>query len=169
MNALLRPGLPWQRAMTVNDLGEVLAIEVASYSFPWSRGNFIDSLAAGYRAEMRLDAQGECLGYSVAMPGFEEMHLLNLTVAPRHQRQGHGRAMLQLLCEAARQCGDHKLWLEVRDSNDGARRLYQQFGFEDVGRRRHYYPAALGRREDAVVMSLALNGATGAGAPDALD
>lgn len=158
MNALLRPGEPWHRPMTVHDLDEVLAIEVASYSFPWSRGNFIDSLAAGYRAELRLDEQGLCLGYSVAMPGFEEMHLLNLTVAPRHQRQGHARAMLHLLCEAARQRGDQKLWLEVRQSNAPARRLYEQFGFQDMGLRKNYYPAPLGRREDAVVMSLALQG-----------
>lgn len=159
MNALLRPGLPWQRPMTVKDLDEVLAIEVVSYSFPWTRGNFIDSLAAGYLAELRLDAQGECLGYSVAMPGFEEMHLLNLTVAPPFQRQGHGRAMLVQLCERARARGDHKLWLEVRQSNDTARRLYRQFGFDEVGGRKSYYPAPLGRREDAVVMSLALTGA----------
>jgi ribosomal-protein-alanine N-acetyltransferase len=156
VNALLRPGLPWHRPMTVADLDRVLAVEAASYSFPWSRGNFIDSLAAGYRTELRLDDQGGLLGYSVAMPGFEETHLLNLTVAPRHQRQGHARAMLQLLCEAARQRGDRKLWLEVRQSNDPARRLYERFGFAEMGLRRSYYPAPLGRREDAVVMSLDL-------------
>lgn len=156
MNALLHSVAPWHRPMTVNDLDEVLAIEVAAYSFPWSRGNFIDSLAAGYRAELRLDEQGRCLGYSVAMPGFEEMHLLNLTVAPRHQRQGHAWAMLQLLCEAARQRGDHKLWLEVRQSNEPARRLYERFGFGEVGLRKSYYPAPQGRREDAMVMSLDL-------------
>lgn len=158
MNAALQPGLPWHRPMTVADLDEVLSLEVASYSFPWSRGNFIDSLAAGYWAELRFDAQDRCLGYLVAMPGFEEMHLLNITVAPRHQRQGHGRAMLQRLAERARERGDHKLWLEVRLSNSPAQRLYEQMGFEAVGRRRHYYPAALGRREDALVMSLALTG-----------
>lgn len=166
MSALLRPGLPGPRPMTVHDLDEVMAIEVASYSFPWSRGNFIDSLAAGYLAELRVDAHGECLGYSVAMPGYEEVHLLNLTVAPPYRRQGHARAMLVRLCEQARARGDQKVWLEVRLSNASARRLYEQFGFEDVGRRKSYYPAPLGQREDAVVMSLTL-GTTGA--HDALD
>jgi ribosomal-protein-alanine N-acetyltransferase len=155
--AALQPGLPWHRPMTVQDLDEVLAIEAASYSFPWSRGNFIDSLAAGYLAELWFDAQQQCLGYLVAMPGVEEMHLLNITVTPRHQRLGHGRAMLLYLAEHGRERGDHKLWLEVRDSNTGARRLYEQLGYVAVGRRRHYYPAAGGRREDAVVMSLALH------------
>lgn len=157
MNALLQPGLPWQRPMGVEDLDEVLAIEVASYSFPWSRGNFIDSLAAGYLAELRLDAQGQCLGYCVAMPGFEEMHLLNITVAPRHLRQGHARAMLGRLAQQARQRGDRKLWLEVRQSNHAARQLYERLGFNQISVRKAYYPGPLGRREDAVVMSLDLD------------
>ncbi|WP_395698808.1 ribosomal protein S18-alanine N-acetyltransferase [Aquabacterium sp.] len=167
MNALLQPGLPWQRPMTVQDLDEVLAIEVGSYSFPWSRGNFIDSLAAGYLAEVRLDAQGQCLGYCVAMAGFEEMHLLNITVAPGHLRQGHARAMLARLAEQARQRGDRKLWLEVRQGNLAARQLYEAFGFTHVSVRKAYYPGPQGRREDAVVMSLALD-AQGA-PPHALD
>ncbi|MBI5259633.1 MAG: ribosomal protein S18-alanine N-acetyltransferase [Burkholderiales bacterium] len=158
MSAQLLPGLTVQREMTVADLDTVLAIEARCYSFPWTHGNFIDSLAAGYLAELRLDAEGRCIGYCVAMPGFEEMHLLNLTVAPVFQRQGHARAMLERLCEHARSRGDHKLWLEVREANQPARRLYEQFGFEDVGRRKGYYPAPRGQREDAVVMSLALGG-----------
>lgn len=152
------PGLTVQRAMTVGDLDTVLSVEVRCYSFPWTRGNFVDSLAAGYLAEMRLDAQGGCIGYCVAMPGFEEMHLLNLTVAPAFQRQGHARAMLERLAGQARERGDHKLWLEVREGNEPARQLYRQFGFETVGRRKDYYPAPRGLREDAMVMSLALGG-----------
>ncbi len=155
MNARPQPRLPWQRAMTVNDLDTVLAIEAASYSFAWSRGNFIDSLAAGHRCELRLDPAGRCLGYCVAMHGYEEMHLLNITVAPAHRRQGHARAMLLRLADDARARGDRKLWLEVRQSNVDARHLYEALGFEAVGLRRGYYPAAQGR-EDALVMSLLL-------------
>jgi len=156
MSAVLRPALPWHRPMTVADLDAVLAVEAACYAFPWSHGNFIDSLAAGYRAELRLDPTGGLIGYSVAMPGFEETHLLNLSVAPRHQRQGHAKAMLARLCDVARQRGDAKLWLEVRVSNEPALALYRQLGFEAVGIRKRYYPAALGRREDAMVMSRGL-------------
>ena len=140
--------------MTVADLDRVLAIEVSVYSHPWTRGNFIDSLAAGYLAWLRLDAQGRCIGYCVAMPGFEETHLLNLTVAPAAQRRGHARAMLQALCEACRERGDRMLWLEVRQGNAVARQLYERFGFDTVGLRRDYYPAGQGRREDAVVMKM---------------
>ena len=145
-----------RRPMTVLDLDTVLAIEVQCYSHPWTRGNFIDSLAAGYLAELRLSAEGECIGYWVAMPGVDEMHLLNLSVAPRHQRQGHAQAMLRDLVQQARQRGDQQLWLEVRTGNTAARLLYRRVGFLESGLRRNYYPLAGGRREDAVLMSLAL-------------
>jgi ribosomal-protein-alanine N-acetyltransferase len=174
MNAVLRPRpAPWHRPMTVADLDAVLALEVAAYSHPWSRGNFIDSLAAAYCAELRLDGDGSLLGYFVALPGFEEMHLLNLTVAPARQRGGQGRALLNGLIAQARRRGDQVLGLEVRPSNAPARGLYRAFGFVEVGCRRNYYPAAHGRREDALVLRLALDGAAAAppgaaGDPDAL-
>jgi len=135
-----------------------MAIEIVAYSHPWTRGNFIDSLVAGYMARRCVDEAGRCIGYYVAMAGFEETHLLNLTVAPSCQRRGHGGALLRALCADCVGRGDHMLWLEVRQGNDGARRLYQRFGFAEVGLRRDYYPAGASRREDAVVMSLALEG-----------
>ncbi|MBL8352430.1 MAG: ribosomal protein S18-alanine N-acetyltransferase [Burkholderiaceae bacterium] len=168
MNAVLRPlPAPRQRPMVAADLDAVLAIEVAAYPFPWSRGNFIDSLAAGYHAELRFDSDGTLVGYFVALPGFEETHLLNLTVAPPRQRRGHGRAMLERLAGWAQARGDRALWLEVRQSNLGARSLYQRQGFAEVGCRRGYYPAARQQREDAVVMRRELNAEADRG--DALD
>ena len=153
MNALLRPAAPpCHRPMVVADLDAVMAIEVAAYPYPWSRGNFIDSLAAGYHAQLRLDANGALIGYFVALPGFEETHLLNLTVAPARQGQGHGRALLDRLTAWAHVRGDLALWLEVRQSNTGARALYERHGFVQAGLRRGYYPADRQQREDAVVM-----------------
>lgn len=163
MSAVRSPS-PWgsatRRPMTVLDLDAVLAIEAQCYSHPWTRGNFIDSLAAGYLAELRLSDAGECIGYWVAMPGVEEMHLLNLSVAPRHQRRGHAQAMMRDLVQHARERGDHQLWLEVRISNTAARLLYGRIGFLESGLRRNYYPLVGGRREDALLMSLALDGKT---------
>jgi len=147
---------PRQRPMVAADLDAVLAIELAAYAHPWSQGNFIDSLAAGYLAWVRLDGAQQLVGYCVAQPGFEETHLLNLTVAPAHQRCGHGRVMLDELAVWARRRGDAKLWLEVRQSNHGARALYAAAGFDEVGLRRGYYPADRQQREDAVVMRLTL-------------
>lgn len=160
MSAMLRPATTaLHRPMAVGDLDAVLAIELAAYSHPWSRGNFVDSLAAGYLAWLRLDAGQQLLGYCVALPGFEETHLLNLTVAPAHQRRGHGRAMLDELTDWARRRGDAALWLEVRHGNLRARALYAAAGFEVAGTRRDYYPAGRLAREDAVVMRLALTAA----------
>lgn len=158
---------PWHRVMTAADLDAVLALEVAAYSHPWSHGNFVDSLAAGYLAWVRNDGRGQLLAYCVAQPGFEETHLLNLTVAPACQRQGHGRALLLALADWARARGDHTLWLEVRPSNAAGRALYAATGFAEVGLRRGYYPAAGSQREDAVVMRLALQPDEG-GAPHGL-
>ena len=105
------PVLASTPAMTTADLGLVMAIEAAAYSHPWTRGNFVDSLAAGYLARLACDAQGRCMGYFVAMLGAGEMHLLNLTVAPP---------------------------------------------LEEL--RRAYYPVQTGPHEDAVVMSIPLEG-----------
>lgn len=151
-----RPLVIGQRPMTVSDLDRVMAIEVSAYPFPWSRGHFTDSLAAGYVAELRV-AGRELLGYSIAMPGVDELHLLNLTVAPAHQGQGHARALLAQLAESARARQAAQIWLEVRESNERARRLYERWGFESIGLRKGYYPAPHGQREHAVVMRWVLD------------
>jgi len=135
-------------------LDAVLAIEAAAYAFPWSRGNFIDSIAAGYPARVLLDARGAMLGYFVAMAGVDEMHLLNITVAPAAQSRGHARHMIAALVALCREHTAQQLWLEVRESNARARAIYTRLGFLQQGMRKGYYPAPFGRREDAVVMSL---------------
>ncbi|MBA3773766.1 MAG: ribosomal protein S18-alanine N-acetyltransferase [Ramlibacter sp.] len=141
--------------LTEARLDDVLVVEQAAYSQPWTRGNFTDSLQAGYQAQV-LHADGTVLGYFVAMKGVDEVHLLNLTVAPAHQRQGWGRLMLDALALWARGQGAQWLWLEVRASNVRAQHIYESHGYRHVGERKSYYPAAQGRREDAVVMSLKL-------------
>jgi len=151
--------------MTVSRIDAVVAIEQSAYSFPWSRGNFTDSLAAGYLAEVLVDGADQVVGYYVAMAGVEEMHLLNVTVKPAMQGRGHGRSMLDALVAESRRRSARTLWLEVREGNTGARALYERYGFEHVGMRPGYYPARHGLREDAVVMSLALDN----GAMDGLD
>ena len=140
--------------MTTMHLDAVMAVEVAAYAFPWSRGNFIDSLAAGHAAWLLTDGSQALLGYVVAMFGVDELHLLNITVAPAAQRRGHARRLIDALVGLARARRAGQLWLEVRDTNERARRMYERLGFVQVGVRKSYYPAGFGRREDAVVMSL---------------
>ena len=157
MNALWQPG-PQLCPMRYGDLDAVLRVERAAYGFPWTRGNFVDSLAAGYLAELLVDRDG-LIGYYVAMAGVDEMHLLNLTVAPVYQRCGHARTLLDALQRHCRERGLPRLWLEVRAGNERALQVYAVRGFVEVGRRRGYYPAGKGQREDAIVMSLPLQGA----------
>lgn len=140
----------------LDEVDTLLEIESSAYAFPWSRGNFIDSLSAGYLARKRVDASGQWLGYFIAMPGVQELHLLNLTVAPAHQRRGHARAMLDRLVNEARALGAQRVWLEVRVSNERAQQVYRRYGFREVGLRRGYYPAGALARENALVMSLEL-------------
>jgi ribosomal-protein-alanine N-acetyltransferase len=141
------------------DLDTLLAIESSAYEFPWSRGNFVDSLNAGYLARKRVNGTGAWLGYFIAMPGVQELHLLNLTVTPQHQRRGHARAMLDRLVNEGRALGAQRVWLEVRVSNERAQQVYRRYGFREVGMRRGYYPAGALARENALVMSLQLDGA----------
>lgn len=154
MNAQLSPALAL-RPMELRDLDAVMAIEQGSYAFPWTRGNFIDSLAAGYHARVLAGADG-LAGYLVAMTGVDEMHLLNITVAAAWQGRGLAQRMLDVLEADARALALPMLWLEVRESNHRARALYRRRGFAEVGLRRGYYPAAFSKREDAIVMSARL-------------
>lgn len=138
------------RPMTEADLPRIHRIELASYEYPWSPGNFADSLSAGYSMWVR-EAKGEIIGYYVLMVAAGEAHLLNLTIAPIWRRHGLGRDLLEHCL--ARAC-DHKatsLFLEVRTSNAAAIALYHGSGFVDLAVRRSYYPARNGR-EDALIM-----------------
>ncbi|HWI82803.1 ribosomal protein S18-alanine N-acetyltransferase [Ramlibacter sp.] len=140
--------------MTESRLAEVVALEQRVYSHPWTHGNFVDSLRAGYHGRL-LVAGSTLIGYYVAMKGVDEVHLLNLTVVPQCQGQGWGRLMLDALVLWSRAVGAEWLWLEVRAGNTRAQHLYERYGFRRVGERRNYYPAT-GGREDAVVMSYKL-------------
>jgi ribosomal-protein-alanine N-acetyltransferase len=153
MSAVLKD-VPHLAAMRDADLDDVLAIESAVYSHPWSRGNFADSLRSGYTCRTWRLPQA-LVGYFVLMAAVGEAHLLNLSVAAAYQRSGHGAALLGEAMRLARGLGARRMFLEVRPSNRPGQALYERFGFRRVARRRGYYPAAAGR-EDALVLSRAL-------------
>ena len=139
--------------LTLDRLDALMAVELCSYSHPWTRGNFLDALNSGYQCQM-LWGGAQLVGYFVAMHGVQEVHLLNMTVAPAYQRQGWARTMLEALTLWSRGQGAHSLWLEVRVSNQRAREVYAACGFRSVGLRRNYYPGDDRQREDAIVMCL---------------
>lgn len=150
--------------LTLDTLDELMAVEERAYAQPWSRRNFSDALRNGYHCQL-LRAGDALLGYFVAMVGVDEVHLLNITVAPEYQRQGWSRLLLDTLVFWSRQQGAQWVWLEVRLSNARAIHVYETHGYRRVSVRKDYYPAANGQREHALVMNLALAGDGDAAAP----
>lgn len=151
-------GARWAvRRMQHRDLDAVAAVESVVYPFPWTRGNFVDSLDSGYDAWV-FEVDADMIGYAVLMWAPQEVHLLNISVVQELQGRGLGRAILRCLCADARLRGAGSMLLEVRPSNTVARSLYESAGFVQVGLRKHYYPAGPGAREDALVMRRELDG-----------
>ena len=144
--------VPKYRHMTAADLDAVVAIEEAIYPYPWTRGNFSESLAAGYHCWI-AECGGEIAGYCVVAIGAGEAHLLNMSVAAPWQRRGIGREVLGFVLRLARESDAARILLEVRPSNEAARALYATAGFAGIATRRDYYPAG-GSREDAIVLQL---------------
>lgn len=135
------------------DIQQVMAVEHLAYAWPWSEGNMRDSIRNGHCCQVLRNTRHQLLGYFIAMPGIDEVHLLNITVAPDHQRQGWARVMLDALVGWAGEIGSQWVWLEVRVSNARAIGIYEQYGFRRVGLRKAYYPMDGSQREDAIVMS----------------
>ncbi|PVZ15910.1 MULTISPECIES: ribosomal protein S18-alanine N-acetyltransferase [unclassified Pseudomonas] len=141
------------RPMTEADLEAVLKIEYAAFTHPWTRGIFLDGLKS-YDIWLMFDGEQQ-VGHGVLSIILDEAHLLNITVKPESQGRGLGLRLLEHLMGRANERGAKECFLEVRASNQVAYRLYERYGFNEIGRRRDYYPAA-GGREDALVMACTL-------------
>jgi tRNA threonylcarbamoyladenosine biosynthesis protein TsaB len=145
------PGEAALLPMLSTDLREVVALEAAVQSFPWTLKNFEDALAAGYEAWVLRSEEG-LLGFSIAMLAPDVTHLLVIAVARDVQRRGVGRQLLEHVTQLARAAGTEGVVLEVRPSNQTALAFYRADSFEQIGVRRNYYPAAKGQREDALIL-----------------
>ena len=147
----------WQlRDMQSRDLDAVMVIEQAAYPFPWTRGNFSDSLNSDYDCKVLHDALGKMAGYFLLMAAVDECHILNITVRPDLQGLGVGRLLFKEVKAIAVAYGLPSLLLEVRPSNNQALAVYKKMGFDQIGLRKNYYPAGEQMREDALVMRLVL-------------
>lgn len=142
------------RPMTAQDLDTVMQIEKRAYPFPWTSGIFLDCLKHGYSCWV-YEQDGVMIGYAVVMFSLDEMHLLNICIRPEGQGQRLGSRLLKTLERIARGAKAETCFLEVRQSNFQAIRLYMNAGFNEVGLRKNYYPATAGR-EDAIVMAKTL-------------
>lgn len=146
---------PLMRPMRVEDLDAVMVVERRAYPYPWSIGIFRDCLFAGYPAWVLIE-EGAFIGHGVLSVAADEAHVLNVCIDPSRQGRGLGRVLLRAMVEAARGRGACRVFLEVRPSNPAAIALYQDEGFNEIGRRPRYYPADNNGREDAIVMAMEL-------------
>lgn len=146
--------MPQIRRMVPADLDMVVALEREVFLFPWTRGNFSDSLQSGYHS-LVLEQDGDIFGYGVMTIGAQEAHLLTLSIAAGAQGKGWGERLLRHFIHIAREQRALTMFLDVRESNHIAARLYKRIGFAQIAKRKDYYPA-MGGREDSLVMELVL-------------
>jgi ribosomal-protein-alanine N-acetyltransferase len=151
MSAILQDPLLSLRPMTEQDVAAVLAIEEATYEFPWTEGIFKDCLRVGYCCWVCVLGD-RVVGYGLISVAAGECHVLNLCIDPEMRSRGLGRYFMTHLLNLARQHKAEMVFLEVRPSNEHAIALYESMGFNEVGRRRRYYPAKKGR-EDALILA----------------
>ena len=154
MNAQLKSANVSFREMQASDLDALMQIETVNFPFPWTAGNFKDSINSGYTC-LVLEIDNALVGYAILMMVLDEAHLLNISVAPSWKGKGWGRYLLNHMMQIGREKGGLNMFLEVRPSNVSAITLYESIGFNEMGVRPGYYPAHNGR-ENAVLMGVAL-------------
>lgn len=140
--------------MEAQHIGEVLTIENDVFPFPWKHGSFLGCVASEYECWLARDMNENLAGYFIVMKVIDEAHLLTIGLRRDLHGRGYGPVMLRKVVEIAHALDTDSVFLEVRVSNENAFRLYRRFGFLEIGRRRNYYEAAAGTREDAIMMSL---------------
>ena len=154
MNAQLKPANVSFREMQASDLDAVMNIETVNFPFPWTPGNFKDSINSGYTC-LVLEIDNALVGYAILMMVLDEVHLLNISVSPSWKGKGWGRYLLNHMMQIGREKGGLNMFLDVRPSNVSAITLYESIGLNEMGVRPGYYPAHNGR-ENAVLMGVAL-------------
>lgn len=141
---------------TEADLDAVMEIERACFAAPWPRDAMREEIAvSGWSTVVKAELDGELAGFAVYWTVADERHLQNLATAPGFRRRGVGRALVRHVIGEAGRTGAATIVLEVRESNEGARRLYGAHGFRPIGLRKAYYQD---NGEDAIVMALPLAG-----------
>lgn len=141
--------------MTPADLEAVADLTRRADPFGWTLRNFSDAHASGNTLTV-LTIDGVTSGIVAVMHVLDESELLEIAVQPAMQGRGYGKALLAQAIALARRNGAVRMFLEVRESNARARKMYTSFGFEETGRRKNYYPTENGR-EDAILMTAQLS------------
>ncbi len=154
MSAVIKQADIYVRPMSVEDIEFVINVEKYAYEFPWSETIFKDCLHVGYCCWV-LERDGIIVAHAVMSVAAGESHILNLCVHPDYQSMGLGRSLLTHMLELAVEHNVTMSFLEVRPTNFSAIKLYLDMGFDEIGLRRNYYPAKIGR-EDALIFAKAV-------------
>ncbi len=154
MSAVIESPPLFIRPMSEDDLDDVMSVESKIYDFPWTRQIFFDCLRVGYVSQI-CELDDQLAGYCIMSTGASEAHILNLCISQDFRRMGLGQRLLEHMLEIAKRRNVGTVFLEVRPSNNGAIALYDKIGFNQIGTRRDYYPAKLGR-EDAIIFAKSL-------------
>ena len=143
------------RKLWVEDLPRIVEIEGQNYNYPWSEEVFKSCIESPNYSCWICEEQGMVIGYSILSMAVGEAHIMNICVDSTIQNQGVGGKLLDHSIEVARAKAE-TIMLEVRPSNKVAIALYEKRGFNEIGRRKGYYPAEKGAREDAIMLALDL-------------
>lgn len=137
------------------DFDRLFEIEQTAHLIPWSKGTLLNNQGERY-LNLKLSENGEIVAFAICQTVLDEATLFNIAVHPASQGKGYGKKLLTALLETLQTKGVQTLWLEVRESNQTARKLYDSLGFNEVTVRKNYYPTPNGGKENAVVMALYL-------------
>ncbi|OCQ50863.1 Mycothiol acetyltransferase [Photorhabdus australis subsp. thailandensis] len=140
--------------LTPVDLPSAFLVEKASHAFPWNEKTFFSNQGERY-LNYKIAINEQLIGFAITQLVLDEATLFNIAIHPDYQGKGYGKALLEYLISILPGKGMNTLWLEVRQSNYSAIRLYEQSGFNQVSVRKNYYPTATGK-EDAIIMALPL-------------
>lgn len=140
-----------------SDVGDLMSIELACHSHPWSEKTFSSCIGGRYFGEqLFLDEKKQsATGFYIGEYVVGEATLMDICVTPAEQGQGFGKVLLNQFLAQAKKLGAQKIFLEVRAKNISAQMMYMNAGFIEIDRRTGYYPSSSGfGYEDAIVMSL---------------
>ncbi|MDD7425603.1 MAG: ribosomal protein S18-alanine N-acetyltransferase [[Actinobacillus] rossii] len=134
------------------DFEQLFDIEQAAHLVPWSIGTLKNNMGERY-LNLKIECNDQIVGFAICQTVLDEATLFNIAIHPNYQGQKLGFTLLNALIEQLRNKGILTLWLEVRDSNQNAIRLYEKLNFNEVDIRKNYYPTPNGKRENAVIMA----------------
>lgn len=141
------------RQMCISDIDELMVLELACFTVPWSRGMLEDELYNSHAWYRVIEVESRIAGYAGMWKILDEGHITNIAIHPDFRKKGLATRLINDLIEHARSCAINALTLEVRESNTPALNLYKAMGFTVKGKRKRYYPD---NREDALIMWLNL-------------